>query len=1023
MQNKKLSIIVPNYNNEKYLNKCIEYLIGQAYKNIEIIIVNDGSKGNSDEIVQKYQKKDERVKYVKHDTNKGLFQARLTGASQATGDYIAFLDADDYATIDFYRTMMRNAEENKSDIVIGNTVLEYDNGRRIQYNLFDMNFKELTGSQCLDEYFRQEGLNFSWHTVWNKIYSMNIWKKAEEHYKKMEKRLIMTEDFSFSTVLFYYANKITKVPNDNIFYCQHEVTSTSIKDINYNKVENNINDLITSFTFVENFLKEVKVYDKYKNQFLKWKHLYSMQHREYIKNAKKLTDDERKKINILMNKFDDNTEKVENANLFSSIETEWNDELEKIKEKIVKSEAKYVSFDIFDTLIVRPFLEPTDLFKLLDKEYRKINENKTGVSFSKIRVISERIARSEQFKKDPKIQEVTLDDIYETIHKLYEIDEKILYILKEKEKEYEERFCKCRNTAYELYQLAIDIGKKVICTSDMYLPKETIWNILKKNGYNEIYKLYLSSTIKKTKSTGDLYKYVIKDLQIEPDEIIHIGDNRESDYKKAKSIGITAIHLPKTTDVMKNREYTNFLSQMLTSSLPFWQDNRVGLEFLGIRTMLAVVANKYFDNPYRAFNKESDFNADPYLIGYYALGMYLFGVSKWIIDNTQGINDNISFMARDGYLVMEAYKIMKKLYKNMPEEKYMYVSRKALIPIMITNKLDFYKLSEILDIKKHTPKGILKYISSIIKVDESQLQYLCSNSEIEFEKKFKNPEQFNKYIKILVDNFYNEQEHIKNREKLKQYFNSILGEKPAVFDVGYSGRPEFYLSELCDKKIDTYFLNINKDEALEYAQIGNFNLKTFFPAKPTATGNAYELLFSKLAPSCIAYKVDEEKVEPIFEEYENIYQVEYIVQTIQKAAIEFVKDMVEIFEDDIEILYYQDYYISLPIMAYFNSAKRIDKQPLSAIEFEDDIRIGKRRKMIDDMQEDLDAKNQLTLEILFGSKNINFEEYSTGNLNYNMVVNLNSRNKFIRLIYYILFDRKTLKRRIGEVTYRFRKKN
>ena len=101
---KKLSIIIPNYNNEKYLKRSLDCVIEQTYKNVEIIVVNDGSKGNSDEIMKTYQEKDIRVKYVKHDVNKGLFQARLTGASVATGDYIAFLDADDYTSIDFYRT-------------------------------------------------------------------------------------------------------------------------------------------------------------------------------------------------------------------------------------------------------------------------------------------------------------------------------------------------------------------------------------------------------------------------------------------------------------------------------------------------------------------------------------------------------------------------------------------------------------------------------------------------------------------------------------------------------------------------------------------------------------------------------------------------------------------------------------------------------------------------------------------------------------------------------------------------------
>ncbi len=1006
----KLSIIIPNYNNEKYLKRSLDCLINQTYKNVEIILVNDASQGNCDEIVKEYMKKDNRIKYVKHKTNKGLFQARLTGAEKATGDYIAFLDADDYTSVDFYRTLMNNAIENSSDIVIGNTVLEYDNGKKEIYNLFKMNFKELIGKECLDEYFRQEGLNFSWHTIWNKIYSMKIWNQAKPHYKKVNKKLIMTEDFAFSTVLFYYAKKVTKVNNDNIFYCQHENTSTSIKDTSYDKVEKNIIDLKTSFSFVENFLKEKKIYNTYKTQFEYWKHLYSMQHRNNIKMGRKISKIEKDELNKLMDGYCKNRRNLKSPDLFSSIQTNWNSDLEKIKKQIIDDKIKYVSFDIFDTLIVRPFLEPIDLFKFLDKEYRKIAKCKTGINFSKIRVVSENVARDKQYKKNPKIQEITLDDIYSTIEKLYEIDKNVLNQLKEKEKEYEIRFCYRRNTLYDIYTLALDMGKKVICTSDMYLPKETINTILKKNGYVNIYKLYVSSDIKKTKWTTDLYKYILKDLSANPSEIIHLGDNYDSDYQKPLELGFNAIYIPRTTDVFRNVRYTKNLSQMIFNSLPFWQDNKEALRFMGIRTMVAVVANKYFDNPFREFNEYSDFNADPFLIGYYALGMYVFGITKWLIDNVKNKYEKISFMARDGYLIMEAYKIMKTIYKDIPQEEYMYVSRKALIPIMIVNKLDFYKLSEILEIEKHTPEGTLKYLSNIINVDKNKLKKLCKKEKISFEKKFTNIEEFNKYINIIVENFYDEEEHKKNRESLKKYFEDILGKTPAVFDVGYSGRPEFYLSELCKKNVDTFFLNINRDDALEYSSVGNFKLKTFFPAKPTATGNAYELLLSKLAPSCIGYDIKDDKVTPIFEKYNSEYQVDYIIETIQKSALEFVNDIVETFKEDIDLLYYQDYYISLPIMGYFNSAKRIDKEPLSAVEFEDDIRTGKSRKMIEDMQEDLNAKNQRTIdEMLSPIASLG------GRLKYNPIVDLNNRNKIVRLIYYILFDKNTVKRRIKEI--------
>ena len=1013
MKNKKLSIVVPNYNNEKYLKKCIECLLQQTYKNIEIIVVNDGSKGKSDEIMATYSD-NPKIKYVKHDVNKGLFQARLTGASNATGDYITFLDADDYVSIDYYRTMMRKAEETNSDMVISRMALEYDSGKQIEYKLFEKHFESLNGKECIDQYFKQKGLDFSWHTIWNKIYSKKLWDKAAKHYGDIKERLVMTEDFAFSTVLFYYCTKITQVQNDRIFYCQHDVTSTSIQDITFSKAEKNIHDMNVSFTFVENFMKKVGIYDKYKEQFNEWKHLYANQHRNNVKRAKKLSKAEKEKIYNIIDEFCDDKSKIYNADFFYTIEVKYNDKLEKIKQLIASPKIKCVSFDIFDTLITRPFYEPLDMFRIMDKDYRELTHNDVGINFSKIRVISENICRENKRKTDPECQEVTLDEIYDTIHTQYEISKDVLEKLKKKECEYEIRFCKRRDTIHELYELALDMGKKVIFTSDMYLPEDVIVKILKENGYTEYTKLYLSSTVKKIKWTGDLYRHVFKDMGLEPGEMIHMGDNFESDYKRAKELGMNSIHIPKTIDVMTKTNYTNNLAQPLIKSLPFWRDNAESIRFMGIRCMMAVVANKLFDNPFKTFDHRTDFNSDPYLIGYYALGMYVYGVTKWILDETNDSYDKVSFMARDGYLILESYKIMKELYSNPAVEEYLYVSRKALIPVMIVDKLDFYKLSEIIEIQTHSPKNVIKYVKNILDIDEEKLEKLCKEQNISYTKKFQNNEEFNRYIKILVYNFYDEARHKEKREKLKEYFNKIMGDKPATFDVGYSGRPEFYLTHLCGKSIDTLFLNINRDDALEYSKVGNFKLKTYFEAKPTATGNAYELLFSKLAPSCIGYNITEKGVEPVFEKYENSYQVEQMVGIMQKAAIEFVSDIINIFKQDTDILYYQDYYITLPIMSYFNSATRLDKRPLDAVEFEDTIRTNKREKMIDSMQEDLNHKNQRTINDLYNNATIWNKSQKVGKLDYNPTVDLNGRNKFVRLMYYALFDRTTLKRRIRD---------
>lgn len=1027
----KLSIVISNYCDEICLKNTIDCLLKQTYKNIEIIVVDNCSLENISQIIDNYG--DKRLRCIKCKKSNNSFQIRLFGADNATGDYIGFLDANDYVSVDFYRELMMKCHNFEYDIVVGNTVLELENSYKETQNLCTLNTELISDGKLFEEYFRQEGLNLYWSVVWNKIYSMDLWKKARKHYNVITNDISIIGDFVLSTILFFYAKSIEKIENGVIFCHQLPFPLTNFKNFSYEKSLEIIEELTVAFSFVENFLREKKIYSKYKINLYNWKHLYSIKYRYSIDESCLLID-EKVQLNKALDKLCDDKNLIPDKDFFYSHKTKWDDRLENLKLAIIDPEIEVVSFDIFDTLVVRPFLKPVDLFKMLDNDYRELRCCNNGISFSKMRPIAEAIAREEQFKANPSIQEITLDDIYILLGKLYDIEKKHLEIMKKKEQECEIKFCSRRQTAYELYELALAMNKKVICTSDMYLPEETIFSILKKNGYNNISKLYLSSTIKKTKSTGDLYKYVLDDLGIDASRMIHIGDNYQSDYEMAKSLGVKSFHFIKASDVMTDSRYTNCLSKMFTSSFPFWEDNLNSLNFFGIRTMIAVVANKYFDNPYRTFDKETDFNADPYLIGYYVLGMYQFGIAKWLIAGLKGMYDKISFMARDGYLAMESYKLMKKLYDDLPEEEYIYVSRKALMPIMIADKTDFYKLSDLVSYDSQSPKKVIKYLDNILDIDVSKLEKLCEKENIKFEEKFSNLEAFNKYIKLLVDNFYDEKVHTKNREKLRKYFDKLLGERPAVFDVGYSGRPEFYLSELIGRNVDTFFLNINKDEALEYSSLGGFSINTFFPAKPTATGNAYEHIISKLAPSCISYDLSKDIVEPVFEEYENSYQVEHIIEVMQNAALSFIKDMIDIFGKDIDLLYYQDYYISLPILAYFNSAKEIDKLPLSAILFEDEIRTGNSTKMILAMYNDLKSKNQQHLHDLeycpltLGKKNVKFDYNAlvkltnSDTLKYNPIVDLNKYNKITRLIFYLFFDRETLSRRLDGIIYQIKNK-
>lgn len=648
----------------------------------------------------------------------------------------------------------------------------------------------------------------------------------------------------------------------------------------------------------------------------------------------------------------------------TKIKTAWNDNLEKLKKEIINSKTKIVSFDIFDTLIMRPFWNPIDLFVFLNQYFREITKIETGMDFSKIRVEAEKETR----RKNKAKQEITLDEIYEEIQNQTKLEDEIIEKMKQKEQELEIKFCTKRKVAKEIYELAKYLGKTVIATSDMYLPIESIKKMLDKNDY-KMDNIYLSAQIGVTKFCGDLYQYVIKDLSIKPEEMVHIGDNYHSDYEKAIENGINGQFLPKAVDVFCNKNITNALGSLFNQNIPIWENNKNGINFLGIRCMLALVANSYFDNPYRTFHNETDFNADPNLIGYYALGMHLFGIADWLLKDTiQKDYEKIVFFARDGYWMMKAYQILKKSYDKAPEEEYLYISRRALVPATLNNPFDFYKLSELIDIYKYTPKTILKYMKNIIYHLED-LEEECQKIGMDVNQKFETKSEFNRYMNLIINKFYDKKKHEEMLEKLKSYFSHIFSGKACAFDIGYSAKPEMYLSKLCGKPIDAYFVNISNEEALEHAKIGGMQLHTYFDYRPAITGVVREILISTSDPSCIGYELGENnQVIPVFEDEKEKEQERLILDAMQNKAIQFITDITNTFGEDIQKLYYQRYYISLPHEMYINSPKKLDQEIFYGIDLEDAVGLGEKITAIDEWNQEIKDKKQKRTGELFNTE-------------------------------------------------------
>ena len=123
----KVSVIIPVYNVEKYISRCLESLANQTLKDLEILIVNDGSTDNSRSIIEKYLKKHSlRIKYFEKQ-NGGLSSARNYGLKYATGEYIAFLDSDDYVEKDMYEDMYKIAKKDDADMVECDFLWEWEN--------------------------------------------------------------------------------------------------------------------------------------------------------------------------------------------------------------------------------------------------------------------------------------------------------------------------------------------------------------------------------------------------------------------------------------------------------------------------------------------------------------------------------------------------------------------------------------------------------------------------------------------------------------------------------------------------------------------------------------------------------------------------------------------------------------------------------------------------------------------------------------------------------------------------------
>lgn len=546
----------------------------------------------------------------------------------------------------------------------------------------------------------------------------------------------------------------------------------------------------------------------------------------------------------------------------------------KVKKAI--NQSTYISFDLFDTLIKRDCYRPVELFTFVEKKVD--SEFNIHSGFAELRVQAENMARSKS-----NAEEVTLQEIYNELSGRFSDIEKRKIM--NWEEEYEYTLCQWNPFIKPLYNYCVSQKKKIFIITDIYLPEELIKRILRKLGI-QYSQLFVSSTSKKMKRKGALFREVLKQTGIAPSEILHIGDNWRSDYFMPRKLGIRAVHIPK--DVK--------LNQIL--------DQKLYKKNSQYANLCSFINNHADTHSWNAVHRTTafDFFSES---GYEVEGPMLYGYVSWLQDQFKkdGI-DKVFFLSRDGQIMQRAY---RKLDKQIPNA-YMYASRKALvIPSLWMSPTIRGIMESIFWSRRGTISNFFKKIGLV--PDEFRDSYESAGffmEEVyEYENLWKNPEfqrLFNDCVKQKMI-----AHSLEMYELLVQYLKQLdFSGKVAIVDIGWLGHMQGALEKVVKEakipaEIHGYYLGLRPESALLdhkkakgylFSRTNHENYSSL--EKPF---NAIvEMLFTADHGTTKCYKEENGHIRPVLGKWEygedSDFAADYkAIKACQEGALSFIDDI------------------------------------------------------------------------------------------------------------------------------------
>ena len=243
-----ISLIIPVYKVEKYLEKCIQSVINQTYENLQIILVDDGSPDNCGKICDEYAKKDHRIEVI-HKSNGGLSDARNKGLEIAKGEYIGFVDSDDYIEADMYEVLYNLLKQYNADVSICNfytvsqgkiSIKNADNGIN-EYNRIEI-LKEILLDKNIQSY------------AWNKLYKKELFDEIKYPIGKKY------EDIGTTFYLLEKCNKVVVTGKSEYYYINRQ--DSIVNNVTESTITDYIELIMQRYDYIEENIKELSSYNK-----------------------------------------------------------------------------------------------------------------------------------------------------------------------------------------------------------------------------------------------------------------------------------------------------------------------------------------------------------------------------------------------------------------------------------------------------------------------------------------------------------------------------------------------------------------------------------------------------------------------------------------------------------------------------------------------------------------------------------------------------------------------------------------